>query len=69
MAKGLAIMLGAPKGDDEDAGGGGLKEAASDILEAIQDNDAVALATAFRLAYEACMDEHKTHEDDSAAED
>lgn len=56
--KALEKKFGAPPISSSDvAGGGGLKGAARDILEAIKDNDADALASALKLAYGHCSDE------------
>jgi hypothetical protein len=55
--KALEKKFGAPPISESDVSGGGLKGAARDILEAIRDNDAGALASALKLAYGHCSDE------------
>lgn len=55
-----ADVSGADEGDDDgedDGEDGGLNGAAKDILEAIRDNDHVALASALKLAHGHCSDE------------
>jgi hypothetical protein len=62
--KALEKKFGAPpistsdvKGDAEGEEATGLKGAAKDILEAIKDNDADALASALKLAVGFCQDD------------
>jgi hypothetical protein len=54
--KGLLALL-APKG-----GGSGKEDAAQDLLDAIADKDAKAVALAFEALYEHCSD--KGHDDE-----
>ena len=66
MSKGLAIMLGAPSGGDDEKETGGSLGAAKDILAAIKSSDANALDAALKLHYEECegaKDEEDTEED------
>lgn len=73
MAKGLAILIGAKKpGEDDDKGNGPPSEkveAAQDLIDAVKDGDAKAVATAFATMYELCAAEHDKGGDEDEDED
>lgn len=66
----LALLLGVPKGESKDDAGSELKDAARDVLDAIKDDDADALALALQRVMSACDDgdEDEDDQDDSEKE-
>lgn len=58
----LALLLGAPKGE-KDGAGNDRKDAARDILDAIKDDDADALALALER-FNGCSDDDDYEDED-----